>query len=110
MNELKDLKVTGFEKSPIEVGSINFKDPHLEKQKRASFEAMKKRNAVAGNNPSRKRTGLESLFEDRKNRHLSTGISSSAAAAGSSSIPNKVDMGELEEDWKEYKKLKRKNN
>ncbi|PJF17939.1 hypothetical protein PSACC_02256 [Paramicrosporidium saccamoebae] len=97
MKELKGINVTDFEESKINTADIKFKDPLRNQQRQISFEALKLRKSTGERPAKKEKTG--DYFERAEKRVIE----------GNRTATNKINMEELDEDWREYKRLKKQN-
>lgn len=94
MPELKGISSIDFKESPVNISEIKYKDPHRNKQRQQSFEALKKMKE-SGKKPSK--------------REFELGPKTRSTDVTQKSSSNKLNLDELDDDWKEYKKLVKKN-
>lgn len=92
MPELRGVKVEGFTPASVNVANIVFKDPHRNAQRQQAYEklqTLKRGQPCAEKHPTKR--------VSRPDPSLRAETSTS----------NRLDLGELDEDWKEYKRTKK---
>lgn len=107
MRELQGLSLKGLEWSDVDIFSIPYKDPSRNKQWMATMQARREK---ATTEPAA--SSLSSSASSRNGgRGGSRGGSSGGRRDGRSSASSRtlsaLDLDELDEDWREYKRMKK---
>lgn len=109
MRELQGINVSDFKRSSIDLSAIRYKDSRRNEQRPRPHETLKTMNKVED---KRKTLGRG---ENKESRSLSGDANPLREKAKTlprktskaSKMGNAVDLEELEEDWKEFKRAKR---
>ena len=94
MKELKGIKINDFSSAEIDISKIEYKNANRNLQRKKAFEQLKNLR------DARKRVKDKTLdiFDDQPSKKHTK---------FATSVKNEVDLGELKEDWNEYKRSKR---
>ena len=93
MRELKGVCVTNFKETDINIAEIRFKDSNRNKQRQDSYKTFQQIVPL-----NKKKQAVPTEEAESKIPSITT----------KSNPTNKINMEELEEDWKEFKKATKK--
>lgn len=100
MRELQGVDTSAFKTPSIDISAIRYKDKQRNQQRKRSIEALKKLKTEGTKKAERasmllNEDGGREKVDKRGRNYMET-----------RRIDNSLDLGELKDDWKEYKKLK----